>query len=227
MIFNKCFFGLSTALCTHIWTRKIKFSAKFTTTSGPHSGGVWRGVFQVPRSGQPLGHTSIWSNGLRKLLPAMGGAMLGWVVSFFYFQADGSRCEGNTCIKQLQQHCFFFGFLRFCWFKSSAYAGDSLWKVRGVDFFGFVGSSRGHMQVTVFGRWGGPPKIIKFLHATQKQPNTKISLQKLRKSLMSFCTKILKITTRMKFVFFKLLRGVQLQFSRASGLMFITLQVQS
>ena len=50
-------------------------------------------------------------------------------------QADGSRDEGDTCSKQICSNIFFCGSLRFCWFKSRAYAGDSLWKVKGGQKF--------------------------------------------------------------------------------------------
>ena len=46
-------------------------------------------------------------------------------------QADGSRFEGNACSKQNRNNIVFCGSLQFCWFKSRAYAGDSLWKVTG------------------------------------------------------------------------------------------------
>ena len=60
------------------------------------------------------------------------GAKLGWVVSFVSI-GRWQLFKGNTCRKQNCNNIIFCGSLRFCWFKSRAYAGDSLWKVRGLQ----------------------------------------------------------------------------------------------
>ena len=112
-------------------------------------GGCLKRFFPVPLRGQRLGHTSTWSNSLRKILPAMWRcqAWMGCVLCLYRQMA--AVLKETLAGKRLATTLFF------------------------VDLFGFAGLSQGRMQVTVFGRWGGPKNIIKVLHhGIQLQPNT-------------------------------------------------------